>query len=219
MIEPFALATLLTLGSLGPVPFPCIERPSAPVPVMAVDEDLRALYESGRAYEDFLANADRRAELWHANTEKSGGIDMELVRRARAVGGTWRFLAVAIPACSDSVSTIPYLARLVGMVEGLDMRIVDNSAGRAVMEAHPTPDGRPATPTVVLLDADWNESGCFIERPPALQTWILENDGVISSDDIFTQKMAWYAEDSGQQTLEAIVEMMEAAAHGEVICR
>jgi len=219
MITPFALATLLTVGSVGPLPVLCVDGPSGPVPVTAVDDELRALYESGRSYDDFLANADRRAEQWHANTEGSEGIDMELVRRARAVGGTWRFLAVAIAACSDSVSTIPYLARLVAMVDGLDMRIVDNGAGRAVMEAHPTPDGRPATPTVVLLDADWNESGCFIERPPALQTWILENDEALSSDDIFTRKMAWYAEDSGQQTLEAIVEMMEAAAQGQVICR
>lgn len=219
MTSPFLLAGLLTLGAPGPVPFPCIEDAAGPVAVTAVDDELRALYESGRSYDDFLSGADRRAELWHANTERSEAIDMDLVRRARAVGGTWRFLAVAIAACSDSVSTIPYLARLVALVDGLDMRIVDNNVGRPVMEAHPTPDGRPATPTVVLLDDDWNESGCFIERPPALQTWILENADEIAPDDIFAQKMAWYADDSGQQTIEAIVEMMEAAARGEVVCR
>jgi hypothetical protein len=124
---------------------------------------------------------------------------------------------VAVDACSDSVSTIPYLAELVARVEGLDMRIVDATVGREIMESHRTPDGRPATPTVLLLDADWDEAGCFIERPPALQTWLLEE--AFDNDEFFAAKMGWYEEDGGRDTVEAFVEMLEAAAHGETICR
>ena len=167
---------------------------------------------------DFLGSATRRAGLWHGNTEKAAGIDMALVRRARAVGGSWSFLAVAVDSCSDSVSTIPYLAQLVALVDGLDMRIVNPTDGRAIMEAHPTPDGRPSTPTVLLLDDDYEEVGCFIERPPTLQTWILENNETISSDDIYEQKMEWYAQDSGQETLATFVSILEAAATGNTIC-
>lgn len=219
MVVPLLLSALLTLHAPGPRPYPCVEGVPEPLRVLETDDALRALYQSGQSYDDFLAGADQRVELWHANTEKSGSIDADLVRRARALGGTWRLLAVAVASCSDSVSTIPYLARLAALVDGLEMRIVDNRAGRAVMEAHPTPDGRPATPTVVLLDADWNEAGCFIERPPALQTWILENPDAVSPRDMVSRKMAWYAEDSGRQTIEAIVEAMEAAASGDVVCR
>jgi hypothetical protein len=212
-------SALITLHVAEPGQRVCMNGVRGPRPVLLVDDALRTLYERGRSYEDFLAAADQRVELWQANTAKSEDLDADLVRRARAVGGSWRLLAVAIASCSDSVSTIPHLARLAAQVDGLDMRIVDNRAGRAVMDAHPTPDGRPATPTVLLLDADWNEAGCFIERPPALQTWILENPDSIAPRDMVAHKMAWYAEDSGRQTVEAIVEAMEAAAAGEVLCR
>lgn len=209
MLTAYALTTLLTLG----VPI-CVDPPSAP----PVDDELRELYESGRTYDEFLGAATGRAELWHANTERADDIDPTLVERARAVGGTWYLLAVAIDACSDSVSTIPYLARLVSMVDGLEMRIVDSTAGRAVMEAHPTPDGRPATPTVLLLDAQHDEAGCFIERPPTLQAWMLDEGWTLSGDEAYERKMAWYAEDAGRETVETIVRMMEAAAEGRTVC-
>jgi len=121
-----------------------------------------------------------------------------------------------VDSCSDSVSTIPYLARLVAMVEGLDMRVVDPSAGRSIMESHRTVDGRASTPTVLLLDDQFEEAGCFIERPPALKTWILEEG--FSGDAVYENKMAWYADDAGHDTVEAFVEMLEAATSGATIC-
>ncbi|NNF14460.1 MAG: hypothetical protein HKN72_14625 [Gemmatimonadetes bacterium] len=184
----------------------------------AIDEELQALYRSGRSYADFLETATRRTELWHGNTGRAEDLDPTLLRRARAVEGTWYFLAVAVDSCSDSVSTIPYLAHLVAMVPGLQMRVVDSAAGRAVMESHPTPDGRAATPTVLLLDADFDEAGCFIERPPELQTWILENSEW-SGQQVYEQKMEWYDKDAGHGTVEAFVEMLESAAEGASICR
>ncbi len=185
---------------------------------MAPDDALRALYRSGRTYDDFLGRAARRVELWQGNTERAGTMDPALVERARAVGGTWYVLAVAVDSCSDSVSTIPYLAGLVSLVDGLDLRIVDPEAGRAIMESHPTPDGRAATPTVLLLDAGFDEAGCFIERPPTLQTWIVENDE-LPSGEVYERKMAWYAEDAGHETVQVLVEMLEAAARGDRVCR
>ncbi len=217
MPSPTLFAALLLLPAVGVSPgapgVVCVD----PAPSPVLDDELRATYEEGRSYPDFLAAATRRADMWHGNTEIAAGIDTSLLARARAVGGTWRFLAVAVDSCSDSVSTIPYLAELVSRVEGLDMRIVDATVGRAIMESHRTPDGRPSTPTVLLLDGAWEERGCFIERPPALQTWIVEEG--FSRDDVFANKMAWYAEDAGQNTVEAFVEMLEAASRGETICR
>jgi len=224
MFSPLVYATLLllpssTLPTLSTSLVVCLDGEATPVVASGIhaDDELRSLYEGGRSYEVFLDNATQRAELWHGNTEKSEGIDMALVNRARAVGGTWHFLAVAIDSCSDSVSTIPYLARLVSMVDGLEMRVVDPTAGRGVMESHRTPDGRPSTPTVLVLNDEWEEVGCFIERPPELQTWILEE--AFGADEVFPNKMAWYAEDAGDNTVEAFVETLEAAARGEAICR
>lgn len=212
MLNALAIAGVIFFGADRPLV-------CAPEAVGPLDDDLRAMFEQGRSYTDFLDNATRRAELWHGNTEKAEEIDPALVERARAVGGTWYFLAVAVDACSDSVSTIPYLAELVARVPGLDMRIVDSTVGREIMETHRTPDGRAATPTVLLLDTEYEEAGCFIERPLTLQTWILENDE-LPSDEVFREKMEWYATDSGHETVETFVEMLEAAAAGaEAVCR
>lgn len=214
-----SLAVLLLVGGIhapGEICTTAAERiPTAAQP----DEELRALYASGRAYADFLAAARRRAELWHENTATAEDLDPALVERAQAVEGTWRLLAVAIDACSDSVSTIPFMARLAELVPGLEMRIIDSTAGRAIMEAHPTPDGRPATPTVLLLDADYDNAGCFIERPPTLQGWILDEGTPLSVNEIYEYKMSWYADDAGHETVETIVAMMEAAARGDRLCR
>lgn len=209
------LATLTIVSTilLGPAPL-CI-APGAP---LNSDDDLRAMYEAGQTFSEFMDSAVRRTDLWNGNWSGSREIDMALVERARAVGGAWRLLAVVVDSCSDSVHTIPYLARLTAMVAGLTLRVVDSTVGRQIMEDHPTPDGRASTPTVVLLDAEWNEVGCFIERPPVLRDWILENPLKLEREPLFEAKMEWYSDDAGQGTLEEIVRMLEAAAKGETVC-
>lgn len=182
------------------------------------DDELRAMYESGIDYPTFLEGAQRRRELWLANTERAAVPDV-LLARARSVEGTWYLLAVAIDGCSDSVNTIPYIAELAERTDGLELRIVDGTVGRSVMMAHPTRDDRAATPTVLLLDADWNEAGCFIERPDPLQTWYQANKGSLDSEELFARKMAWYDEDAGAATMREIVEILEAALAGRPICR
>jgi len=209
MLPTLLLASALTFG-------PSMECAPAEAPLNAAT--LRELYEGGRPFKTFLRAAVRRKDLWDGNYDKGAGIDPSLVHRARAVGGTWRFLVVAVDSCSDSVSTIPYLARLAESVEGLDMRVIDSTVGRQIMEDHRTPDGRPSTPTVLLLDEEWKEVGCFIERPPTLRDWILENPESLEREALFERKMAWYAEDTGRETLETFVAMLESARRGEKIC-
>lgn len=204
-----AVVALLSLGVLEQPNTICSNGVSVP---FAPDKELREMYESGRSYTEFLTSATRRTELWRDNTQRADGIDHRLVARARAVGGSWKFLAVAIDSCSDSVSTIPYLAELADLVEGIDMRVVDPTTGRMIMESHRTRDGRASTPTVLLLDENFDEAGCFIERPPELKTWILAEG--FSSEEIYPQKMQWYAQDKGHHTVRVFVEMLEAAAAG-----
>lgn len=175
-----------------------------------------ALYKQGIPFREFLAAADERRQLWLDNYAH-GVVPDALLQRARAVGGSWRILAVAVDGCSDSVNTIPYLARLAEQVDGLEMRIVDSTVGRAVMNAHRTPDGRAATPTVVLLDEAYEEAGCFVERPVDLQTWFLASES-LGQRERQRQKMAWYADDAGTTTLQQFVTLLEAAADGKRGC-
>ncbi|MGE0553766.1 MAG: thioredoxin family protein [Gemmatimonadales bacterium] len=188
-----------------------------PLPLAApvASDSLEDLYRSGRTWEDFYAAVNARRVLWTDNYEGPGLPD-SLLTRARAVGGTWRFLVVAIDSCSDSANTIPFLAKLVDAVPGLELRIVDPTAGRWVMEAHRTADGRAATPTVILLDESFGERGCFVERPVALRKMLAEAQG--GDQDRFESKMAWYREDAGRSTVADLIGLLESAAAGPTHC-
>jgi hypothetical protein len=180
-------------------------------------ETLEELYRSGIPFSEFLAQADRRKEMWTDHYE-GGEVTEDLISRATAIEGTWRLLAVAEDWCSDSVNTIPYLALLTEQVDGIEMRIIDSEVGREIMEAHRTPDGRPATPTVILLNEAYEEAGCWVERPSKLQTWALGNRPNLDDREFVAQKMAWYREDGGEQTVSEILALIEAAVSGSPIC-
>ncbi|MBY0489694.1 MAG: thioredoxin family protein [Gemmatimonadaceae bacterium] len=207
------LSALSFVASLVLCPVPVSAPRGEPVvstPRAAADSALASLFERGVPYATFLANAKARRELWDRNSTWSTPPEA-LVQRARATGGGWKLLAVAVDGCSDSVNTIPYIAQLVALLPGVELRIIGSDVGRAIMEAHRTPDQRAATPTVLLLDATFVERGAFIERPPELQQWMLAQKGVMSDADAHTRKMAWYDEDKGVKTLAEIVALMERA--------
>jgi hypothetical protein len=209
-------AWLLTASCVAPAPG---SPPSETLRVRraAVDSAYRRLFDGGVSFADFLRNAKARKEMWDRNYA-SGTVADALVTRARGAGGPWKLLVVAVDGCSDSVNTIPYLARLVEQLPGTELRVVDSDIGRWVMDAHRTPDGRSATPTVILLDASYEERGCWIERPAELQRWMIDNKGKLEDSALVTHKMAWYDEDKGARTVADVVAMLEAAARGEKRC-
>jgi hypothetical protein len=180
-----------------------------------VADTLQATYALGIPFAEFLTGAQNRKEQWVANYAGTASIDATLAARAHAVQGKWRLLVVSIDSCSDSVNTVPHIARLVDQLTNVEMRIVTPDQGRWLMESHRTPDGRAATPTVVLIDENWQERGCFIERPPMLRNHM----DSLPSNQKFSAKMSWYAEDAGRSTVAEVVAMMEAAGRGELQCR
>lgn len=185
-------------------------------PPAQVAPDYAALFRQGVPFAEFLANADRRKAEWRENFAAADVPDA-LLARARAAGA-YKLLVIAVDGCSDSVNTIPYMARLAELVPGLELRVVGSDAGRPVMETHRTRDGRAATPTVIVLDSDYQEVGCWIERPDALQSWIQGQKGSMDDNEIFDRKMKWYDEDRGQATLAELVAVLEAAAAGSPRC-
>lgn len=213
MSPTLALGFALTICGVGPAA-PVLEASIGPERQARSFEDL---YRSGVTFAEFLENAEARVEGWHRNYGE-GSVPARLTMKARAIPGSWRLLVVAEDWCGDSVNTIPYIARLVEGVNGLDMRIIDSEVGKGVMDAHPTPDGRGATPTVLLLDEDGRRVGCWTERPSELQKWWIENPDHLSSRRKLRQKYAWYDRDKGESTLEEIVGLIEAAAGGSPHC-
>ncbi|MGD8328896.1 MAG: thioredoxin family protein [Acidobacteriota bacterium] len=170
---------------------------------------LQQMYDAGVGFDAFLAAARRRREMWRDNFDKSDPAN-DFVARAQALQGRYHILAVAIDSCSDSVNTIPYIARLVQRVDGLDLQIVDPDQGRLLMDLYRTPDDRGATPTVVILDDGYEVVGAWIERPSALQDWWLGHPE-ISINEKARRKQGWYDWDEGYSTYAEIVALLEAA--------
>ena len=170
------------------------------------------------AYQTFLAAADSRREMWLRNSAKGKG-DAEALRLGRSLGAGWRLLVVLEDACGDSANTIPYVASLVDSLGGaVAMRLVTSAEGRWVMEQYRTWDGRAATPTIVLLDAQGAAVGCWVERPGTLAAWERAESSKLSQQEFIRQKFAWYDRDGGATTQREVVAMIAGAAPGAA-CR
>ncbi len=164
------------------------------------------MFDQGKTWEEFLAAADSRPETWRNNAARSKPAP-ELIARLKAASTDLRLLVVAVAACSDSVHTVPYVATLAREA-GVPLRIVDPSVGKPVMDAFRTPDGRGATATVALLKGD-RIVAAWVERPVALQTWLLGPASSLPQGERMDRKFGWYEWDRGESTMAELVTLVE----------
>lgn len=166
-----------------------------------------AMFDQGKTFEDFLATADARPEVWKANAARSKPEAALVERLKKANGGDLRLLVVAVAACSDSVQTVPYVAALAKEA-GVPLRIVDSTVGKAIMEAYRTPDGRAATATIAILRGD-RVAGAWVERPEGLQSWMVGPAQALPQGERMERKTAWYEWDRGASTTAELVSLVE----------
>lgn len=212
------LVTALLAASLAACqPAPAV-RAQLPAPrVVPTDSALKSLFDRGQTFAEFVEKATARREGW-LRLQQEATIRPDLLARARAVGGTWQLLVIAIDRCGDSMNSVPYAARLADSVPGLSLRIVLPTAGRAVQESHRSLDGRAATPTLVLLDSAGNDVGCLVELPAPLRQWNHKNRTVVSEDSLHAYRSTFYSKDRGVSVSTELVELMEAARAGTPRC-
>ena len=174
----------------------------------AAQPDAAALFERGVTWDAFLSAVEAQRNLWQSNTRRAA-VAPALVERLLKAGQELRLLVIGEGSCSDSVSVVPYVATLAAQAK-VDLRIVGREAGRPLLAAHKTPDGREATPTILLL-RDGQVVGAFIERPAALQDWFLSAGAKLSQGDRYARKMSWYDWDRGDSSMAEIVALAERA--------
>jgi len=173
----------------------------------------------------WLSGVQTRRNVWEAQTA-AARIPEDVARRVTALEGRgrWRLLVVAADWCLDSAHNLPPMARLSLYSDALDLRVVTpGQGGQAVMDARRTSDGRAATPTVVILDEEGTEVGCWIERPAHQRDFFLANmKGVEEGSDAWNvavqRFLGWYREDNGASALRELVALLEAAADGARGC-
>ena len=175
--------------------------------------DYAALYDQGVPFSAFLERAKSHRAEWMDNFERAKP-EGDVIVRARALPERRRILVVAEDWCADSLNTVPYLAKLVDTApDRLELRVIDSTVGKGVMDANQTADGRSATPTIVVLGPDSRRLGAWVERPSVLQKWFTEQKPLLPREELLERKAKWYAEDAGKSTVAEIVTILEQAGH------
>lgn len=202
--------TCLKLRTSGLLPLilllamPAMSAVAADAPAAAAASPA-ALYQGGMTWDQFLSGAKAQRETWLKNAGRD--VPPGLVDRFRRAGEGLRLLVITADWCGDSVHSVPYIAKLAARA-GVELRVVDFRAGKPVMEANRTPDGRASTPTVILLRGD-QQVAAWVERPASLQWWYLGMAGQISEDERLERKLAWYDWNRGSDALAELVVLAE----------
>jgi hypothetical protein len=171
--------------------------------------DYAALWEKATPFDQYLQNVRARSDAWRSRFANAA-IDANLLNEVRALPGKRRILAVAEDRCSDSAWAIPYMAKLAAAVpERLELRVISRKDGGRIQSDNLTPDGRIATPTVLVLDEMNRPLGAWVERPSELQKWFIENKATMDTDVLHDKMDAWYTSDAGASTLREVLAILK----------
>ncbi|MBA3641961.1 MAG: thioredoxin family protein [Acidobacteriota bacterium] len=184
--------------------------------VHALQIDYPALWEKGTPFHVFLENVKARQDQWKPRFADAA-IDAASLAEAKALPARRRILAVAEDKCSDSAWALPYIAKLAAAApEKLEVRVIGRAEGSRIQAEHLTPDGRLATPTIIVLDENNRYIGGWVERPTELQKWYLENKPKVTQGALYEHVNKWYTEDAGRSTIrEMLVILGRDAAEGK----
>ncbi len=179
-------------------------------PAQAGAEGEGQLWQSATPFASFLENVRSRREQWTSRFANAA-IEADALTRARALPGRRRLLAIAEARCSDSAWAVPYLAKLAAAVpDKLELRVITPAEGGARLQAaNLTPDGRRATPTIIVLDEQDRVLGAWVERPAELQKWYVANKETVAQADRYSHLDKWYTDDAGRTTIGEVLLILE----------
>ena len=173
------------------------------------------LWEKATPFDTFLAGVKQREGQWKSRFANAA-VDADILNDVKALPEKRRILAVAEDRCSDSAWAIPFIAKLAAAApEKLELRVINRAQGSRIQSANLTPDGRLATPTVVVLDEQGRSLGGWVERPSALQKWFIDNKATMDNGPLHEHMDEWYAKDAGKSTLREIVAILKRTPGGQ----
>jgi hypothetical protein len=176
--------------------------------------DYTALWDKATPFDQYLAGVRARQEAWKSRFANAA-VDADLMNEVRALPAKRRILAVAEDRCSDSAWAVPYIAKLAAAVpERLEVRVIGRKDGSGIQSDNLTPDGRLATPTVLVLDEMNRPLGAWVERPSELQKWFIDNKATLDSDVLHEKMDAWYTADAGKSTLREVLALLKKGKRG-----
>ncbi|MEP0815080.1 MAG: thioredoxin family protein [bacterium] len=75
--------------------------------------------------------------------------------------------------CGDAANFVPAFLKLFSLRPEFEVKLFARDEFPELRDAHLT-GGKAKIPVVVVLDAEWNELGRFVERPAAQNRWLSE---------------------------------------------
>lgn len=169
--------------------------------------ELRERFYAGATIAELLARPKANGAMWDA-VYKRAALSDDAKARASRLDGSWHMLVVTEDWCGDSVSILPYIARLGECCANIDMRIVDRDSNRDIMDAHLTGSSR-SIPIAIVYDEDFTEKGWWGPRPAPLQQWVVTEGLDLPKPDRYRHIRTWYARDRGETTVSEILAIME----------
>lgn len=166
--------------------------------------DFRAIWDGGLTFEEFLARTRPEHEaLWRGiyRNAKAPEWAAELINGRRL-----HLLAITEDWCLDTSNTLPFIARVVESVPGLDLRLILRDSNAAIMD-HFLTNGSRSIPVVIVLDEDFRLLGHWGPRPRELQAWVMANRPVLPRPELVKEERRWYARDRGETTVREVLEV------------
>ena len=176
-----------------------------------------SLYQNSSEYETYIA--DLQNEKWQTIYNSSDPIREDLLAAAQVIPGSWKLLVINNDETVDAVNTIPHIAKLARRVHSLELRITSPpEQANQITGRYQTYNGRNAYPVILLIDEDYREVGCWIERPAELQRRFSELPEGLSDEEIEEALIDWYQQNGGVRTIDEIIKIIHAANSGDRIC-
>ena len=166
--------------------------------------DFKALWDKALTFDEFVARCKaEHCGLWQGIYQLARVPDWALAAVPHSAG--LKLLVIAEDWCGDATNTVPILAKLADMVDGLELRVVARDENPELMDRFLT-NGSRSIPIVVALDEEHQEIGHWGPRPTQLQIWVMANRGTMPKAELYPEVRKWYARDRGETTLREVLE-------------
>ena len=165
---------------------------------------------SGQNFQEFLASAQKNAELWAA-IYRTATVPEGAVERASRIPGSWHLVALSEDWCGDAVNTLPVLAKFVERTPNLSLTVFGRDANPDLMDSHRTGAAR-AIPVIIVLDEQLVKHGWWGPRPKVLQEWFASVGVGLEKTERYKQIRMWQARDRGRTTVDEVLTIVEAGA-------
>ena len=166
--------------------------------------DFKKLWDQALTFEAFVASCKaEHSGLWQGiyNLARVPQWALDAVPQ----GVERKLLVIAEDWCGDASNTVPIIAKLVDLVPGLELRVIQRDTYPEVMDQYLT-NGARSIPIVIVLDEELHEVGHWGPRPSELQAWVVANRTILPKTELYPQVRKWYARDRGETTLREVLE-------------